>query len=246
MKGILYIAHGTRSKKGEAEAKSFLQKVKTLVNVPIQETCFLELSHPSIAEGFRLCVEKGATEITVVPILLLAAGHIKRDIPEALTHIQKKFPHIKVTLKDAIGVHEEIFDAIVEQVKETVPDISTADGILIVGRGSSEEQIHAAFSTIELGIYKRLPTKFISTCYLAVAQPKFFDGLDRMLSNDIKRVIIIPYLLFSGVLLSEVISTCKKKGAHVISMEPLSRHKTMEGLVALIAMEEAKNATAIY
>lgn len=235
MNAILYISHGTRSKKGEGEAHAFLQKVMTLVDVPIQEICFLELSQPSIEEGFRLCVEKGASNITVVPVFLLAAGHIKRDIPDKLAQIQKEYPHITISLNNAIGVHEEILDGIVEMVTKHVPTLNSHDGVLVVGRGSSDPHIHHAFSLIESGLQKRLGVECISTCYLAVAEPKLQDGLELMLKKNLKRIIVIPYLLFSGLLLSEVNKVCKNYGSHIVLIEPLSRHSAVERLVAEIA-----------
>ena len=41
------------------------------------ETCFLEFASPNIEEGITNCVKKGATEVHVIPIILLHAGHSK-------------------------------------------------------------------------------------------------------------------------------------------------------------------------
>lgn len=241
MKAILYVGHGTRSKKGENEAKAFLQKVMAKVDTPIQEISFLELSSPSIDEGFQRCVERGATEVSVVPILLLTAGHMKHDIPAELAAIQKRHPQVPITLQQAFGVQENILDAIAELVRENVQDLTSEDSILIVGRGSSDPEIHMAFSEIEKGIQERLGVARISSCYLAAAEPKFHDGLEVMLEEATQRVIVIPYLLFSGLLLSEVILWCKKRGPKVIQIDPLSRHKVMEDVVVQIATEGTKH-----
>lgn len=236
MKAILYIAHGTRSKKGALEASYFLQKVISKVPVPIQEYSFLELTDPPIDEGFLRCVERGATEVTIVPIFLLAAGHIKKDIPLILDSLRKKYPTIKINMMNAFGVQEEILDAISELVKSTVKDLTFEDSILIVGRGSSDPGIHQAFSDIEKGIRQRLGVEHVSSSYLAATVPTFHDGLESMLSKTSKRVIVVPYLLFSGLLLSEVILWCKKLGPHVIPIDPLSRHSAMERIVIQNAM----------
>lgn len=241
MRAILYVGHGTRSKKGEHEAKVFLQNVIEKVDIPIQEISFLELSSPSMEEGFLRCVERGATEVNVVPILLLTAGHMKHDIPAELSSIQTRYPQIPITLKQAFGVQENILDAIADLVRENVQDLTSEDAILIVGRGSSDPEIHTAFSEIEKGIQERLGVAKISSCYLAAAEPKFHDGLEIMLEHSPHRVIVIPYLLFSGLLLSEVILWCKRRGPKVIQIDPLSRHKAMEDVVVQIATEGKKS-----
>jgi sirohydrochlorin ferrochelatase len=233
MKAILYIGHGTRSKKGAQEAKSFLQRVIDQVDVPIQEISFLELTEPFIDQGFQRCVERGATDITVVPLFLLAAGHIKKDIPEALVKLKKHYPAVQVNMRDPFGVQGEILDAIEELVLSVVEDVTPEDSLLIVGRGSSDPSIHTAFAEIGAGIGKRLGTEKVSICYLAAASPKFEEGLQTATVQTTGKVIVIPYLLFSGLLLSEVIHnvrTRNRRGETIHCTGPLTEHRAIENL----------------
>ncbi|MBY0098644.1 sirohydrochlorin chelatase [Mesobacillus maritimus] len=233
MKAILYIGHGTRSKKGAEEAKSFLRRVITKVDFPIQEISFLELTEPFIDQGFHRCVERGATEIVVIPLFLLAAGHIKKDIPEALKRLKGNYPHVKVSMRDPFGVQDEILGAVEELVRGTVEDVSPADSLLIVGRGSSDPSIHTAFAEIATGIGKRLGMEKVSVCYLAAASPRFEEGLETVSKQATGKVIVIPYLLFSGLLLSEVIRnvrTRQRRGESIHCTGPLTEHRAIENL----------------
>lgn len=230
MKAILYIGHGTRSKKGAEEARVFLQRIIAIVNIPIQEISFLELTEPSIHEGFKKCIQKGATEITIVPIFLLAAGHIKKDIPEILTSLRNQYPNVKVTVKDPFGVQEEILDAIAELVRSESGILSPQDSLLIVGRGSSDPSIHYSFKLIANGIQNRLNAKQVSFCFLAAAEPTLHNGLETAIKQTSGRVIVIPYLLFSGLLLNEIDQMIRKNSS-IIRIAPLSKHRTIEQLV---------------
>jgi len=233
MKAILYIGHGTRSKKGAEEAISFLQRVIQQVKVPIQEISFLELTEPSIELGFQRCVERGATEITVVPLFLLAAGHIKKDIPDVLLPLRENNPAVGVNMADPFGVQEEILDAVEELVRSVVEDISADDSLLIVGRGSSDASIHKAFAAITKGIRGRLGTEKASVCYLAAANPRFEEALETVSRQATGKVIVIPYLLFSGLLLSEVIRNVKarqRRGENIHFTGPLTEHRAIENL----------------
>jgi sirohydrochlorin ferrochelatase len=247
MKAVLYIGHGTRSNKGADEAKAFLEKIKPKVPVPIQEISFLELTSPTIEEGFQRCIEKGATDITVVPILLLAAGHMKKDIPEVIASLQHQYPKVHITIQNAFGVQNVILDAIAELVRDEVGDLHKEDGILLVGRGSSDPVIHEAFSKIEKGIVERLGIRVISTCYLAATVPTFPEGLENILKKVQKRVIVVPYLLFPGLLLTEIEERCQKHGQRIIQIDPLSRHKAMEKVVIHSAIGSVeKDAATIH
>lgn len=89
MQAILYVAHGSRVKAGVEQAKIFLKSVQQEIEIPIQEICFLELATPTIADGIASCINRGATAIAIVPILLLAAQHAKHDIPSEIDKAKK-------------------------------------------------------------------------------------------------------------------------------------------------------------
>lgn len=234
MKAILYIGHGTRSKKGADEANAFVKRVIDRIDVAIQEISFLELSEPFIEEGFNRCVERGATEITVVPLFLLAAGHIKQDIPLELARLQAQFPEIQVTVKDPFGVQGRILDAVSDLIKDTAGKLLPEDRLLLVGRGSSDPGILADFSEIIGGIRKRLGLEKVSVCYLAAAEPRLLDGFEAITAGARGRVIVVPYLLFSGLLLAEVHQEVRRRqrlGQKILLTGPLSGHREIENIV---------------
>ncbi|WP_417898175.1 sirohydrochlorin chelatase [Bacillus haimaensis] len=244
-KAILYIGHGTRSKHGAEEAKGFLQKVMEKVSVPIQEISFLELAEPFIAQGFEHCVARGATEITVVPIFLLTAGHIKEDIPEALAPLREKFPEVNVRLAEAFGVQDRIVKGICELVRTKAGEVKAADSLLLVGRGSSDSAIHEAFVLIKEAIGKRLGISRVEVCYLAATTPLFAAGIEEISKVADGRVIVVPYLLFAGLLLNEVTREVKKRrraGQDIVLIEPLSRHQAIQDIV----VERASGKGAEY
>ncbi|MGX6445041.1 sirohydrochlorin chelatase [Neobacillus sp. K501] len=234
MKAILYIGHGTRSKKGSLEAKGFIEKVMSRIDVPIQEICFLELTEPLIHDGFKRCVEKGAKEIHVVPLFLLSAGHIKEDIPETLESLKLIYPDVEVKISDPFGVQGEILDAVTDLVTAMVADIVREDRVLIVGRGSSDPGILADFDKIASGIKERLNVESVSVCYLAAAKPNLAEGLELITNSGLGRSIVIPYLLFSGLLLAEIdqeVRKLRKRGYEILHTGPLSGHRVIEDIV---------------
>lgn len=241
MKAILYIGHGTRSKKGAVEIRAFIERVKARIDVPIQEISFLELTEPLIEEGFETCVKQGATEIEVVPLFLLAAGHIKRDIPEALLPLIAKYPTIPVKIKNPFGVQEVILDAVAELIRDSAGEVIPADRLLIVGVGSSDPDVHVNFGKIAAGIGERLGAERVSVCYLAATEPKLSEGLELISEGAAGRVIVVPYMLFSGLLLAELNKTVRsrqKEGQRILCTLPLSNHTVIEDIVIERAIGE--------
>jgi sirohydrochlorin ferrochelatase len=223
MKAILYIGHGTRSTKGSEEVKHFIQRVIEKINIPIQEIAFLELTQPLIEEGFEKCVARGATQITVIPLFLLAAGHIKQDIPQTIASLQARYPDVEVRVKAPFGVQEAILDAMAELVSAAAGDLVSQDQLLIVGRGSSDSSIHVDFLHIVGGMKERLGLEHVSVCYLAAAEPRFSERLEEIIQIAGGKIIVLPYLLFSGLLLAEVnqrVVEWKKRGTNICHTGP--------------------------
>ncbi|KPB05894.1 sirohydrochlorin chelatase [Bacillus sp. CHD6a] len=247
-KAILYVGHGTRSKKGAWEAKGFLNRVIDKVDAPIQEISFLELTEPYIPEGFERCVAKSATEITVVPVFLLTAGHIKEDIPEALEPLRVKYPQVRLEIAPAFGVQERIVEAISELVRETVGKVEETDSVLLVGRGSSDPAIHEAFAEIKTVLADRLGVSKVSVCYLAATTPLFTEGIERISGEAAGRVLVVPYLLFAGLLLSEVEREVQKRqrsGQDILLIQQLSHHRVIEDIVVERATALGKEEVGI-
>nr|WP_263327436.1 sirohydrochlorin chelatase [Neobacillus sp. Marseille-Q6967] len=241
MKAILYIGHGTRSKKGSDEAKRFIERVMARIDINIQEISFLELTEPLIEEGFIRCMEKGATEIIVVPLFLLSAGHIKQDIPQALSVLQNRFPDIVVTVKDPFGIQDKILDAVAELVRYTTGDILSNDRLLIVGRGSSDPSLYTDFELISSGIRERLGIEHVSVSYLAAAEPRFKEGLALITEGATGKIVVVPYLLFQGLLLAEInqeVRKLKAVGYDILHTGPLSSHRVIEDVVIERALGE--------
>ncbi|MFS0781179.1 sirohydrochlorin chelatase [Bacillus sp. 1P06AnD] len=234
MESILFIGHGTRSKEGAREAKEFIQKLMEEITDPIKEYAFLELAEPTIEQGFKACIAQGATSIYVVPLFLLAAGHIKEDIPFRLTALMKKHPGTQVFMANPFGVQESILDSIAEEIARAAGNLTGEDAILIVGRGSSDSSLQHHFSQITAGISERTGINNVQACYLAAAKPAFPLAITELNRTTTGRLVVVPYLLFAGLLLSEVFSVVKEMqqtGNQTVVTEPLSRHKSMKDLV---------------
>jgi sirohydrochlorin ferrochelatase len=241
MKAILYIGHGTRSKKGADEIRAFMERVKARIDVPIQELSFLELTEPLIEEGFETCVERGATEIDVVPLFLLAAGHIKRDIPEALSPIIAKYPTIPVKINNPFGVQDVILDGVAELIRDSAGEVTPKDRLLIVGVGSSDPDVHVNFGKIAEGIGERLGPERVSVCYLAATEPKLDVGLEYISEGTKGRVIVVPYMLFTGLLFAElnkIVRSRQKEGQRILCTPALSNHTVIEDIVIERAVGE--------
>ena len=104
-KALIIVAHGSRKDSSNEEVKAIVEKVGSLVykRYAFVITAFLEFAIPSLEEGMLSCIDKGVSEIVILPYFLASGNHVTRDIPVVVQKIQASHPHVKITLKEHVG-----------------------------------------------------------------------------------------------------------------------------------------------
>lgn len=207
MNAVLYVGHGSREEGGNEEVRLFVSEIASKMKAQIVETCFLEFVQPTIMQGIDRCVELGATHIVIIPIILFAAGHAKIHIPSSIDDAKLKHPFVKFTYGRPIGVHEQILDILSSRVEDLGVQVKEDLGetaLLIVGRGSSDADANSDLFKISRLFWEKLQVKWVETAFIGVTAPLMDDGIERCLLLGAKKVIILPYFLFTGVLIQRM------------------------------------------
>jgi sirohydrochlorin ferrochelatase len=204
MQAVLYVCHGSRIAKACEEAIAFVERCKATIDIPIQEICFIELAKPDIATGVDVCVQKGATRIAVIPVLLLAAGHAKHDIPEEITKAKQRYPHIDMVIGEPFGVHEKMVQIVTERITEQPVPLDDDSMVLLIGRGSSDPDTRRDMTAIADRLRDKTNVSRVDVCFLAAIRPTLEDGLCEASRSSYKNIFIVPYLLFTGVLMKTI------------------------------------------
>ncbi|PEX93477.1 sirohydrochlorin chelatase [Bacillus cereus] len=218
MKAILYICHGSRLRAAKEEAVAFITSCMNRVETNIQEICFLELASPSIEEGFRTCVKRGATEVIAIPVFLLAAGHVKKDIPLELQKLNEQYPNVKVVYGNPFGVSEVLVKAIYNGsgIKDHEEDVT----LLLVARGSSDPETLRDIKWISSLFQREKKVKKVEVCYLAAAEPKFEVKLKEVVERKEENIVVLPYLLFTGLLMKHIEKEVRQYEPEEIKISP--------------------------
>ena len=99
---LLIAAHGSRDESGIAEFRSFADAWHRLRPDRLQAAGFLEFARPTIVEAIDALVEGGAGRITVVPAMLMAAGHVKNDVPSEIAEGRARHPAVSFHMARAL------------------------------------------------------------------------------------------------------------------------------------------------
>ncbi|MFC4077800.1 sirohydrochlorin chelatase [Salinithrix halophila] len=210
MEAILFVGHGSRDPEGNTELLHFTEQVTEHLEAPIMETCFLELTQPDIPQGIDRCVARGATSICVIPIMLFSAGHAKVHIPLAIQEGRERYPEVEFRYGRPFGVDENVLPLLKRRMDLIHPLKVNEEGerhpiaVLLVGRGSSDPDANSDLYKISRLFWEQTRVKWVETSFIGVTDPRFEEGLERCLRLGAQQCIVLPYFLFTGVLIKRM------------------------------------------
>ena len=208
---LLAIGHGTRNVQGRQTFIDFVEQYHQLDPSRPVIPCFLELTEPNIQKGVDFCVEQGYTEISALPILLFAARHNKFDVTNELDRARKRYPQVTFHYGRHFGITPKIIELWRDRLLQldspanNPQNISRQDTILLfVGRGSSDPDANGDVAKLARIIWEGSGYQTVETCFIGITHPRLEEGFRRAYFYNPKRVIILPYFLFTGVLMNKI------------------------------------------
>ncbi len=205
---IVLVGHGSRTAAGSSEPTAFAesyQKSRPDLDVKLG---FIELSEPNIRDVLEETMAT-ATQVTLVPLSLLTAGHVKNELPLLVTSLNNKYPHCRTHITPALGIAPKLISAVVEQVS-SLSECTNDTVFIIVGRGSSDPDANGDFYKIARLIGEGLGSHRTIPCFVGITGPTLADALELAARQRPKSIVVIPYFLFSGVLLERIEERCKE------------------------------------
>ncbi len=113
----LVIAHGSRDPEANQAFNVFLDHFKKMTKGQRVQGAFLELAEPSVPEAIATCIDQGATEILVMPLMLFPGRHVKEDIPAMIQRAKSKHPEIDFHYSSPLYDHPLLAKLLDEKAK---------------------------------------------------------------------------------------------------------------------------------
>ena len=171
------------------------------------EPAFLELSEPTIQGGLGRLIERGVRQVVVAPLLLFAAAHAKRDIPQAVADALATLgaaDRVTSVMAEHLGCHAAILELSRLRFTESLQDRPAVPAgetcLLLVGRGSPDESATAEMHEFVQLRAKLTPVAKTHVAFLAMARPAVGDVLPQLAAGNWRRIVVQPHLLVHGEL----------------------------------------------
>lgn len=226
---LLIAGHGTSDVAGAEEFRAFTERVgKRLAARSVAVAGgFIELSPPPLGQAVAELVAAGHNRIVTVPLMLVAAGHAKGDIPGSLAHSKRHHPGVSFTYGRPLGPHPTVLALLRERLGPVTADTT----VLLVGRGSTDPDANSEVAKVARLLQETTDVAGVEYAFISLAPPGVPQGLARCAALGAKRVVVLPYFLFGGVLPDRVAAQSVHSGLDIRVAEVLGDTDSLADLV---------------
>ena len=215
--GLLLVGHGSRRARSLEEAEAIAALLaRSLPQVDVA-LGYLEMCEPPAPTVLDALVARGCRRVVVVPLVLLAAGHAKSDVPALVLEGRRRHPGVDVRLANPPGINHSLVAAL----GESVTAIGAAGlPLLLVARGTSDPDANGDASKVARLLAEWTGAPFVHTAFTGVTTPSVTEGLDIFLRLGHRKLALAFWFLCDGLLVQrareEVGQFCRRSVVNVL------------------------------
>jgi len=207
---LLVVGHGTKSDEGVAQFGELVTLVQKRADATPVAGGFLELSPPPIQDAVAQLAEH-ARVVDVVPLVLVAAGHSKGDIPAALAREQGRHPGLTFRYGRPLGPHPLLLAEAAQRLAAVVPASRWSEtAVVLVGRGATDPDANSEIAKTARLLQEGRGIGTVETSFVSLAEPGVPAALERARRLGYQRIAVLPWFLFAGVLPDRIVAQTRE------------------------------------
>jgi sirohydrochlorin cobaltochelatase len=242
--GLLLVAHGSRSADGQREMEELAAVVASTAPAGVLvDMGYLELSDPPAGVALDRLVAAGADEIAVVPLMLLAAGHSKSDVPAVVLEGRARHPRVVLHYARPLGIDAALVEVAQRRIREAN---GAGAAVALLARGTSDPDANGDVHKISRLLAEATGAELVGTGFAGVTWPDVAGALDQLHRLGATRVVAFSWFLATGLLLErirrELASFASRTGVEVIDAGHFGPAPEVADLVLARAREAVAGA----
>jgi precorrin-8X/cobalt-precorrin-8 methylmutase len=206
---ICLIGHGSRDPEGIQDFLTLSQKLRKRKFCLTVESGFLGFENPDITQALSACQHNSVKNIIILPGILFSGKHTQRDVPDTADAVFRNHPEINLIFAKPLATQPKVIEAsqkrIEEQEKDSPESFSRSETLLlIIGHGSHDTGFNSEVEKTlsQLGDNMGFGKTLIG--FAGSSQHYMEDMQEKFKPKRFRRIILLPFFLFSGVWVKRV------------------------------------------
>jgi precorrin-8X/cobalt-precorrin-8 methylmutase len=248
--GIVVAGHGSRDPDGVREFEALVELIRIRAPQHAVTHGYLEFASPTIAEAVAANLAAGVRQVAVVPGVLLAARHAKNDLPSEVLALAREHTGIDFHFGAPLNLHPKLLQLAQERMvaaESASARIVRRDEtcLVLVGRGTSDSDANGEVAKLARMLEEGMGFGGAVVCYSGTAKPLVADGLRSAARLGFTRLMVLPFMLFDGVLVKRIYAAADYLQECEPELEVLKAgYLGVHSHVADVMIERAREAVA--
>jgi sirohydrochlorin cobaltochelatase len=203
---VLIVGHGSRDPRGNAEFESLVLLFRRANPALAVSYGYVEIASPSLKDSLAASAAEHNT-VVVLPLFLFAAGHLKNDIPLAIAEARTHYPHVRFAAALELGVHPALINLAFARAQASMPllnNLASKTAVIMVGRGASDPNANGDFCKLARLFGEDRGFSWVLPSFIGITRPSFEEAAELVVRSRPERVLVVPYFLFAGRLLTKL------------------------------------------
>jgi cobalt/nickel transport system ATP-binding protein len=241
---LLVVGHGTRDADGLDEFHALGRHIRAAAGDLDVEFGFIEMAEPLVDTAIDTLAARGPREVVSVPLVLLAAGHLKNDGPAALARARARHPGVRFHMGRDLGIDPVVLAVCEDRIRAAIgADDPGETGVVLVGRGSSDPDATSDLYKVARLLADGRGLGLVEPAFAGVAQPDVAAALERVRRLGARTIVVVPFFLFTGVLVPRIMRAAGEWAAEHPDVEVRSgEHLGPDRRLARLVLERYREA----
>jgi sirohydrochlorin cobaltochelatase len=194
MNTVVCIGRGTLEAAEAAKYQQISDMLAQQLGVLV-ELSFFEFNTPAPIDAVLACLRRGATQVTLLPLLVTMSLAERSTIQRLLNWLNTTYPQIRFSCAEPLHGQQLLLQALAEQLPRPM---AATTAILFVGHIDAHDQTSAS----EIARVARLfadqqPKRWVEYAFAGMTRPNLSEGIERCVRLGAHQIIVLPYWLFA-------------------------------------------------
>ena len=201
--GLLLVGHGSYCAISGSEMSTIARHVSATRPDLAVELGYLEMSYPPAGIALDRLVARGVKRITILPMMLLAAGHSKSDVPAVVVEARLKYPNVPIVYGRPFGVDH----ALCAIAHDNLAAVGASGlPLLVIARGTSDPDANGEACRASRLVAEFEKAPFVITGFSGVTGPRVPEALDMCARLGATKLAVFSWFICNGKLVQRILA----------------------------------------
>jgi|YNPBryBLVA2012_1023415.scaffolds.fasta_scaffold00036_30 sirohydrochlorin cobaltochelatase len=117
---LIVLAHGSREGAANDAVRRLARRLGRLTGARASTAAFLQRAAPELAQAVAGLAGRGIRRIVIVPYLMMAGVHFKRDLPRMVRELAGRHPQVRIRVAKGLEGHPGLTAILEDRVREAL------------------------------------------------------------------------------------------------------------------------------